>query len=98
MIEINLNDEGTLEALKLTDVMADVKEDLTPKPQPTHTFKRKFSSEEIERLARLSSTGNWEDGLSSLIDDTIASKVGKATIRGASYQTKVTRPNLKGEY
>lgn len=97
MTELNLNDQSTLDAIKLSDVMPKIKEEATP-VNKTHTYSRKFSDEEIGRLARLASNGNWEDGLSTLIDDTISSKVGRATIRGASYQVKVTKPNLRSEY
>ena len=97
MTELNLNNQETLDAIKLSDVMPTIKQEATPVSK-THTYSRKFSDEEVGRLARLSSTGNWEDGLSTLIDDTISSKVGRATIRGASYANKVTKPNLRSEY
>ena len=96
MNELNLNDQATIDAIKLSDVMPKIKEEAKTISK-THTFSRRFTDEEVGRLARLSSNGNWEDGLSTLIDDTISSKVGRATIRGASYANKVTKPNLRGE-
>ena len=93
MNEINLNDQGTLEALKLTDVMASVKEDLSPKPQATQTYSRKFTQEEVDRMSRLSPTGDWKTGINTFIDETLACRVGRPVIRGASYHGTVTGPS-----
>ena len=98
MIEINLNDEGTLEALKLTDVMADVKEDLTPKPQPTHTYSRKFTQDEVDRMSRLSPDNDWKKGINNFIDETLACRIGRPVIKGASYHNTVTGPSKGGNY
>ena len=96
--EINLNDQGTLDALKLTDVMASVKEDLTPKPQATHTFTRKFTQDEVDRMSRLSPDGDWKLGINSFINETLATRVGRAVIKGASFHGTVTGPSKGGNY
>ena len=91
MNELNLNDGGTIEALKLTDVMPTIIAE--KQPQGTITFTRKFTQEEIDRLSRLSPEGDWQLGINAFIDDTLATRVGRPVIRGASYHGTVTAPS-----
>lgn len=94
--EINLNDKDTLEVLKLTDVMPVIKDEL--KPQATHTFTRKFTQDEVDRMSRLSPDGDWKLGINSFINETLATRVGRAVIKGASFHGTVTGPSKGGNY
>ena len=96
MNEINLNDKGTLDALKLTDVMPIIKDEL--KPQATHTYSRKFTQDEVDRMSRLSPSGDWKKGINTFIDETLACRVGRPVIKGASYHGTVTGPSTGGNY
>ena len=93
MTEINLNDQGILDAIKLTDVMPDIKEEL--QPQATFTFNRNFTQFEIDKLSRLSPDGDWQKGINNFIDETLATRVGRAVIKGASYHGSVTGPSKR---
>ena len=96
-LEIDLADDATVEALKTADVIETMKADYnTPK---THTFSINFTEEQVQRLSRLSATGDWKEALNETIESLFLSRIGRSTISSPSqYSAKVTGPSSTARF
>ena len=95
--ELDLNDPQTVEMLKASDVVAPARaKKRTPRP---NTFSMHFSDEQVERLSRLTNSGNWQDALTECIEALLVERVGRAVISSPSqYSQKITGPSAKVRY
>ena len=95
--ELDLNDQATIAALKSTDVVAEIKAAKRTARQNKYVIN--LSDAEVERLARLSATGDWHEAIDESIKAMLVERIGRATISSPSqYSQKITGPSAKVRY
>lgn len=96
-LEIDLNDQQTLNELKAADVMPVIKQEKAARK--THKVTLEFTDYDVERLTRLSASSNWKLALKEYIDALINDKVGRPTISNPSqYSQKISGPSINARF
>ena len=92
-MDLDLSNDRVIDALKTTDVVEQMKkEKTTPKP---YTYSLDLTQAQVERLSRLSATGDWQEAINETIMSLVNEGIGRAIISAPSLfgNAKVTGPS-----
>ena len=94
---IDLEDPATIEELRSAEAVDTVNgSDVVDRP---HHFSMSFTEEQVQRLSRLSASGDWKEAITETIESLYHERIGRSTISSPSqFTAKITGPSANARF